>query len=112
MDWPMARYVIQVPRDVLSAEQKADVAKSVVVAHCEITGEDGANVQVVITEIDAGCFFFGGRLMECDHIFAHGYLAGSMTAERKQVLSTRLSADVTKAAEFDVDSTWVTITEL
>lgn len=69
----MARYLIQVPRDVLSEGRKAEIAKSVVAAHHEITGDDADSVQVAISEIDAGCFFAGGRLMECDHIFVHGY---------------------------------------
>jgi phenylpyruvate tautomerase PptA (4-oxalocrotonate tautomerase family) len=41
----------------------------------------------------------------------HGYVAGA-TAERKQALITRLSDDVTKAADFEPDSTWTTISEL
>jgi phenylpyruvate tautomerase PptA (4-oxalocrotonate tautomerase family) len=94
----VARYLIQVPCDVA--------------AHQEITGDDADSVQVAITEIDAGCFFAGGRLIECDHIFVHGYLAGGATVERKEALIAKLSADVTKAADFDLDSTWVTISPL
>ena len=107
----MARYLVQVPRDVLSEGLKAEVAKAIVAAHHEIIGDEPGSVQVAITEIDAGCFFAGGRLIECDHVFVHGYVAGT-TAERKQALIIRLSADVTKAADFDLDSTWATISEL
>jgi phenylpyruvate tautomerase PptA (4-oxalocrotonate tautomerase family) len=107
----MARYLIQIPRDVLAEGRKAEIAKAVVVAHHEITGEDADAVQVAITEIDAGCFFAGGRLIECDHIFVHGYVPRA-AAERKEALIARLSADVTNAADFDLDSTWATISEL
>jgi hypothetical protein len=41
----------------------------------------------------------------------HGYLAGA-TTERKGALTARISADVTKAADFEPDSTWTTISEL
>ena len=107
----MARYLVQVPRDVLAESRKAEVAKAIVAAHHEITGDDPDSVQVAVTEIDAGCFFAGGRLIECDHVFVHGYVTGA-TAERKRALIIRLSADVTKAADFDLDSTWATISEL
>jgi phenylpyruvate tautomerase PptA (4-oxalocrotonate tautomerase family) len=110
MDRPMARYLIQVPRDVLSGERKADIGKSIVLAHHEVTGD--AAVHVAITEIDIGRFFAGGPLIKRDHIFVLGYLVGNVTTERKEALSTRLSADVARAADFDLDSTWVTITEL
>ena len=107
----MARYLVQVPRDVLAESRKAEVAKAIVAAHHEITGDDPDSVQVAVTEIDAGCFFAGGRLIECDHVFVHGYVAGA-TTERKQALIARLSDDVTKAADFDLDSTWATISEI
>jgi phenylpyruvate tautomerase PptA (4-oxalocrotonate tautomerase family) len=107
----MARYLVQVPRDVLAESRKMEVAKAIVAAHHEIIGGEPGSVQVAITEIDAGCFFAGGRLIECDHVFVHGYVTGA-TAERKQALIIRLSADVTRAADFDLDSTWATISEL
>jgi phenylpyruvate tautomerase PptA (4-oxalocrotonate tautomerase family) len=56
----MARYLIQVPRDVLAESQKAGVAKAIVAAHHEITGDEPGSVQVAVTEIDAGCFFRRG----------------------------------------------------
>jgi phenylpyruvate tautomerase PptA (4-oxalocrotonate tautomerase family) len=90
----MARYLVQVPRDVLAESRKAEVAKAIVAAHHKITGDDPDSVQVAVTEIDAGCFVAGA------------------TAERKQALIARLSDDVTKAADFDLDSTWATISEL
>ena len=57
----MARYLVQVPRDVLAESRKAEVAKAIVAAHHKITGDDPDSVQVAVTEIDAGCFFAGGR---------------------------------------------------
>jgi phenylpyruvate tautomerase PptA (4-oxalocrotonate tautomerase family) len=107
----MARYLVQVPRDVLAESRKAEVANAIAVAHHEIIGDDPDSVQIAVTEIDAGCFFAGGRLIECDHVFVHGYVAGA-TAERKQALIARLSADVTRAVDFDPDSTWTTISDL
>jgi phenylpyruvate tautomerase PptA (4-oxalocrotonate tautomerase family) len=109
----MARYMVHVPRDVLSEGHKAEIAKSIVAAHHEITGDESDAVQVAITEIDAGCFFAGGRLIECDHIFVHGYTPNAASlGDRKDRLISRLFADVTKAADFDLDSAWVTISEL
>lgn len=108
----MARYVIQVPRDALSDDRKAHIAFAVTEAHTEIAGGDDADVHIAITEIDAGCFFAGGRLLECDHIFLHGFVPDlAALGDRKDALSARLAADVTKAADFDPDSTWVTISQ-
>ena len=67
----MARYLVQVPRDVLAESRKAEVAKAIVAAHHKITGDDPDAVQVAVTEIDAGCFFAGGRLIECEIGRAH-----------------------------------------
>jgi phenylpyruvate tautomerase PptA (4-oxalocrotonate tautomerase family) len=106
----MARYLVQIPRDVLAEAKKAEIAKAIVAAHHEITGDDADSVQVAITEIDSGCFFAGGRLIECDHIFVHGYVVGGATT--KEALIAKLSADVTRTAAFDLDSTWTTISEL
>jgi phenylpyruvate tautomerase PptA (4-oxalocrotonate tautomerase family) len=107
----MARYVVQVPREALSDERKAKIAEAVTSAHRKVTGEDPEFVQVAITEIDAGCFFAGGRLIECDHIFVHGYVDDA-TTERRGSLSKGISAAVTEAADFEPDSTWTTISEL
>jgi phenylpyruvate tautomerase PptA (4-oxalocrotonate tautomerase family) len=101
----MVRYMIQVPREGLSEDREPEIAKSVV-------GASPESVQIAITEIDAGCFFSGGRLIECDHIFVHGYLPdGGGLAQWKVLLAKQLGADVTAAAGFEADSTWVTISE-
>jgi phenylpyruvate tautomerase PptA (4-oxalocrotonate tautomerase family) len=108
----MARYLIQVPRGALSDESKAKVAAAVTAAHREVAGDDPKEVEIAITEIDAGCFFAGGRLIECDHVFLHGYVADlAALGERKNDLSRRLSDDVSRAAGFDPDSTWATISQ-
>jgi phenylpyruvate tautomerase PptA (4-oxalocrotonate tautomerase family) len=109
----MARYLIQVPRDVVSEERKAAIARAIVAAHHDFTGENPDSVQVAITEIDSGCFFAGGRLIECDHIFVHGFVPDNGDFDyRKQHLVERIAADVTTAADFERDSTWVTISPL
>src|ERR1700744_26074 len=109
----MARYLIQIPRDSLSDARKADVAAAITRAHAEIAGGGGKGVAVAITEIDAGCFFMGGSLIECDRIFVHGYLSDlPALGDGRSVLTDRLAADVTKAAGFDPDSTWVTLSEI
>jgi phenylpyruvate tautomerase PptA (4-oxalocrotonate tautomerase family) len=107
----VARYLVQVPRDVLSEDRKADIAKAIIAGHHQVTGDEVNSVRVAIIEIDAGCFFAGGRLIECDRIFVHGYAQDSV-GDRKAALISKLSADVTKAADFDPDSTWVTISPL
>lgn len=109
----MARYLVQVPQDSLSEDRKAGVEKSIVAAHHDVAGKDPSSVQVAITEIDAGCFFADGRLIECDRIFVHGYTPNAASlGDRKDRLISMLSTDVTKAADFEPDSTWVTISEL
>jgi phenylpyruvate tautomerase PptA (4-oxalocrotonate tautomerase family) len=104
--------VIQVPRDALSDERKAKIAEAVTSAHRDATGDDPEKIEIAIAEIDACCFFAGGRLIECDHIFLHGYLPDpAALGARRNALSARLSDDVTKAADFESDSTWVTVSQ-
>jgi phenylpyruvate tautomerase PptA (4-oxalocrotonate tautomerase family) len=108
----MARYLVQIPRDGLSEASKAAIARTIGEVHAEIMSVSSDAVQIAITEIDAGCFFASGRLLECDHIFVHGYLPDDdRTRKLKSALSSRLAADVTRAANFEPDSTWVSITE-
>jgi phenylpyruvate tautomerase PptA (4-oxalocrotonate tautomerase family) len=109
----MARYLVQIPRDSLSEASKAAIARTICAVHAEILQASPDAVQIAITEIDAGCFFAGGSLIECDHIFVHGYLPdGDQTRNLKGALSARLATDITHAADFEPDSTWVSITEI
>jgi phenylpyruvate tautomerase PptA (4-oxalocrotonate tautomerase family) len=109
----MARYLVQIPRDSLSEASKSAVARVIGEVHAEIMQASAGATQIVITEIDAGCFFSGGSLIECDHIFVHGYLPDEDRTRRlKQTLSARLATDVTRAANFEPDSTWVSISEV
>jgi phenylpyruvate tautomerase PptA (4-oxalocrotonate tautomerase family) len=101
--------MIQVPRNALSDDRKAAIATSITTIHRTITDDDANSIEIAITEIDAGCFFAGGRLIECDHIFVHGYVSAELRADGKDELCERLSAAVTEAAGFDPESTWVTI---
>src|ERR1700742_5031295 len=101
----MARYLVQVPRGSLSEDRKRDLAYAITTADEEIAGSKRASTEVAITEIDAGCFFMGGSLIECDRIFVHGYLSGlGNLGDQKDALRARLAADVSKAAGFDLDS--------
>ncbi len=109
----MARYLVQIPRDSLSEASKAAIARAIDRVHAEVMQADSDAVQIVITEIDAGCFFASGSLIECDHIFVHGYLPDDDRTRRlKIMLSARLAAEVTRAADFEPDSTWVSLTEI
>jgi phenylpyruvate tautomerase PptA (4-oxalocrotonate tautomerase family) len=69
----VSRYLVQVPRDSLSESRKAAIADAIASAHRAIPGANAHTLQIAITEIDAGCFFSDGRLIECDHIFVHDY---------------------------------------
>src|SRR5260370_5297810 len=61
----MSRYLVQVPRDSLSESRKAAIADAIASAHRAITGANAHTVQIAISEIDAGCFFSGGCVIEC-----------------------------------------------
>jgi len=87
----MARYLVQVPQDSLSEDRKAGVEKSIVAAHHDVAGKDPSSVQVAITEIDAGCFFAGGGLIECDHIF-RSWIHAERSVPRRPQGSTDLDA--------------------
>lgn len=109
----MARYLVQIPRDSLSQATKSAIARAISNVHEEVMRTGSGTVQIAITEIDAGCFFAGSSLIECNHVLVHGYLPeGDRTRSFKQALFARLAVDVTSAAGFDPDSTWVSITEI
>jgi len=64
-------------------------------------------VEVAITEIDAGCGRSANRVR---HIFVLGYLpCGHLFEGYKARLIERLAENVTQAADSDPDSTWVAI---
>lgn len=108
----MASYVVQIPQDSLSQDRKAAVEEAVRLAHAEITGTPRYVTQVEVVEVDSGCFYLGGRLLECDQIFVHGVEVEDPQRDTKESLVARITSDVATAADYDPASIFVTISEI
>jgi phenylpyruvate tautomerase PptA (4-oxalocrotonate tautomerase family) len=108
----MASYIVQIPQDSLSKDRIAAVEEAVLLAHAQITGAPRYVTQVEVVEVDSGCFYFGGRLLECDRIFIHGVEVEDPEKNNKDSLVARITTDVAAAADYDPNSVFVTISEI
>ena len=108
----MASYVVQIPQDSLSQDRKDAVEEAIKTAHAEITKAPAYVTQVEIVEVDSGCFYLGGRLLECDRIFIHGVEVEDPQRDDKERLMARITADVAAAADYEPDAVFVTIAEI
>jgi phenylpyruvate tautomerase PptA (4-oxalocrotonate tautomerase family) len=107
----MAKYTITIPQNLVTKAVKDDIATSILRIHRETAGglED---VPVIIGDVEPGCFYQHGRLLECDHIFIHGFIIKDRNRDTKDILTERLSADIAGRAGIDPDSVWIYFSEM
>ena len=108
----MASYVIQIPQDSITDARKTAVEEAVRLAHAEITGTPRHVTKVEIVEVDSGCFYLHGRLLECDHIFVHGVTVEDPRRDTWEALEARIKSDVATAADYAPESVIVTLSEI
>jgi phenylpyruvate tautomerase PptA (4-oxalocrotonate tautomerase family) len=108
----MPKYAVTVPLDLVSKSGKDDISASILRIHQEVVGDSLENVQVIIGDVEPGCFYQHGRLLECDHIFIHGFIRQDRSRDTKNVLTERLGADIASRAGIDQDSVWIYFSEM
>jgi phenylpyruvate tautomerase PptA (4-oxalocrotonate tautomerase family) len=108
----MPKYAVTIPQNLVSKSVKDGIATSILRIHQEVVGSSSENVQVVIGDIEPGCFYQHGRLLECEHIFIHGFILQDRNRDTKNILTERLSIDIAQRAEIDRDSVWIYFSEM
>jgi phenylpyruvate tautomerase PptA (4-oxalocrotonate tautomerase family) len=108
----MATYTIQIPGGQLSDERKAALPEAVKDAHANTTGAPRDLTQATVLEIASACFWLHGTPLECHQIFVHGFVAGDSTQYRGEKLRDAVASAVANAADFEIGSVLVTISEV
>jgi len=108
----MPKYAVTIPQNLVSKSAKDGIAASIVRIHQEVTGSSSENVQVIIGDVEPGCFYQHGRLLECEHIFIHGFILQDRNRDTKSILTERLAAELAKCAGIDRDSVWIHFSEM
>jgi phenylpyruvate tautomerase PptA (4-oxalocrotonate tautomerase family) len=108
----MATYTIQIPGGQLSDERKAALPEAVKDAHANTTGAPRNLTQATVLEISSACFWLHGTPLECNQIFVHGFVAGESRQLRGPALRDAVASAVASAADFEVGSVLVTISEV
>jgi phenylpyruvate tautomerase PptA (4-oxalocrotonate tautomerase family) len=108
----MATYTIQIPGGQLSDERKAALPEAVKNAHAKTTGAPRDLTQATVLEITSACFWLHGTPLECNQIFVHGFVAGDSGQFRGPELRDAVASAVASAADFEIGSVLVTISEV
>ena len=108
----MATYTIQIPGDQLSDERKAALPEAIKDAHAKTTGAPRELTQVTVLEIASACFWLHGTPLECHQIFVHGFVAGDAEHSYRPALRDAVASAVSSAADFELGSVVVTISEV
>lgn len=108
----MATYTIQIPGDRLSDERKAALPEAIKDAHAKTTGAPRDLTQATVLEISSACFWLHGTPLECQQIFVHGFVAGDAGHSHGPALCDAVASAVARAADFELESVVVTISEV
>lgn len=108
----MPTYTCTTTAELLGPEQKQAVARAVTRAHAEVTGAPVQFAQVIFNSLPAGDHFIGGVAPAHDHLFLYGRIRAGRSAEVRERLIERLTADVAMAAGMDRFGIWVYLLEL
>ena len=107
----MAKYTVTIPQNLVTKSVKDDIASAILIIHREVAGSP-ENVQVIIGDVEPGCFYQHGRLLECDHIFVHGFIVQDRSRDTTNILTERLSSDIASRAGIEQDSVWIYFSEM
>ncbi len=108
----MATYTIQIPGGPLSNERKTALPEAIKDAHATTTGAPRELTQATVLEISTACFWLHGIPLECHQIFVHGFVAGDAEHSYVPALRDAVASAVASAADFDLGSVVVTISEV
>ncbi|WP_213990210.1 tautomerase family protein [Sodalis sp. dw_96] len=107
----MPTYVCSIPKQLLSAGQKALMAQSITRAHHEATGAPAYFVQVVIEERENSTLFLGGE-PQGDHLWIRGDIRAGRSAEQRAGLMQSILRDVARIAGVDPSRIWIYLCNL
>jgi phenylpyruvate tautomerase PptA (4-oxalocrotonate tautomerase family) len=108
----MPRYTVTIPQDLVSDLQKKKIAATITEVHENVTRAHSDKLQVILGDVEPGCFYQHGRLLECDHIFVHGFTSQDRDRDTKSALVEQLTAGIATAADVEPDAVSVFISEM
>jgi phenylpyruvate tautomerase PptA (4-oxalocrotonate tautomerase family) len=79
----MPTYIISAGSDFFSERTKQSIAEKITRDYAEITGGPTFLAQVIFNAIPKGSHFVGGKLLNADQIFVHGYTRAGKTPDQK-----------------------------
>jgi phenylpyruvate tautomerase PptA (4-oxalocrotonate tautomerase family) len=107
----MPTYVCSVPKDLLTATQKAAIAEAISRIHSEATGAPQFFVQVIIDENHSADRFLGGR-PTTSHIWIRGDIRAGRTKEQREKLILNIMKEVSRITALDENSIWIYLCNL
>jgi phenylpyruvate tautomerase PptA (4-oxalocrotonate tautomerase family) len=108
----MPTYTCTAAAGLLDARSKSAIARAVTRAHSEITGAPTHFAQVIFQDVADGDHFVGGIPLAHEHVFVYGRIRAGRSAQLREALIRRLTADVAAAAGVDVFAVWAYLHEL
>jgi phenylpyruvate tautomerase PptA (4-oxalocrotonate tautomerase family) len=107
----MPTYIISAASDFFSERTKQSIAEEITRDYAEITGGPTFLAQVIFNTIPKGSHFVGGKLLNADHIFVHGYTREGKTPDQKAKMLESIVDTIAKAASVAKRSVWAYLSE-
>lgn len=108
----MPSYIVTCVEGRLNASQKSRIAEAVSRAHGDATGAPYYFVQVTLNEVKPDNYFLGGKPLNGDQIFVHGFIRDGRPTEMKDALIARLTSDVALASQMKTNCVWIYLSEI
>ncbi|XBS70184.1 tautomerase family protein [Acerihabitans sp. KWT182] len=107
----MPTYVCSVPKQLLSAQQKASIAQSITRAHQNATGAPAYFVQVIIEERENSALFLGGE-PQGEHLWIRGDIRAGRDAGQRAGLMQTILSEVARIANVEPSRVWIYLCSL
>ena len=108
----MPTYIISAASDFFSERTKQSIAEEITRDYAEITGGPTFLAQVIFNAIPKGSHFVGGKLLNADQIFVHGYTRAGKTPDQKAKMLDSIVDTIAEAASVAKRSVWAYLSEL
>lgn len=97
----MPTYVVTIPEDRLSFDQKQKLAMKITDIHCGTTGTPAYFAQVIFNEVELDNYFLAGKPLKQDNIFIHGQIRAGRDVKTKEKLILEIMSSAAAIAETD-----------
>lgn len=108
----MPTYTVSTEANRLTQRQKTLIAQEITRIHKSITGADAYLAQVIFADIATGNRFIGGKPLQHDLIYLHGYIRAGRSPEQKQDLLRQLINTLALNAAAPHNAVWAYLVEL